>query len=59
VTVLDERCGEQFTNCCKQAKSCKKINFFFFLDILIFFFVVNCDPGFEMNDNQRCQGMFL
>lgn len=22
VTVLDERCSEQFTNCCKKAKSC-------------------------------------
>ncbi len=22
VAVLDEKCGEQFTNCCKKSKSC-------------------------------------
>jgi hypothetical protein len=26
VSVLDEKCGEQFTNCCKKAKSCNIIN---------------------------------
>ena len=26
VTVLDEKCGEQFTNCCKKAKSCNTFN---------------------------------
>ena len=26
VSVLDEKCGEQFTNCCKKAKSCKIIH---------------------------------
>lgn len=38
VTVLDDKCGEQFTNCCKKAKSCNyllnKLN-----SILIIFFL--------------------
>ncbi len=25
VTVLDEKCGEQFTNCCKKSKSCNTL----------------------------------
>jgi len=56
VTVLDGRCGQQFTDCCKKAKSCKKITWFFSF-ISIFFFLVICDAGFEMSDDQRCRGM--
>jgi hypothetical protein len=57
VPVLDEKCSEQFTNCCKKAKSCKKIKYILFF--IFFNFLVNCDIGFEMNDDERCRGIFL
>ncbi len=57
VTVLDDICGEQFTNCCKKAKSCNKIKKIYIF--LYFNFLVNCDPGFEMNDDEQCRGIFL
>ncbi|CAF3619463.1 unnamed protein product [Adineta steineri] len=37
MTVLDKKCSEQFTNCCKRAK------------------FLNCDAGFKMGDDERCQ----
>lgn len=56
--VLDERCGEQFTNCCQKAKSRTMIeDLFSFLRCMSFsFYLVNCDTGFEMNDDERCRG---
>lgn len=64
VPVLDAGCGEQFTNCCKKAKSCKELKqneCFFSLRLmyyLFFFSLVTCETGFEMGDNGRCHGMF-
>jgi hypothetical protein len=57
VAVLDEKCGEQFTNCCKKSKSCnwsKKS-----IGSICLFSLVICDSGFEMDDNGRCHGMYF
>ena len=55
VNVLDERCSEQFTSCCKKAKSCKNTLGKLYTS-LSFSILVNCDTGFEMGDNGRCHG---
>lgn len=58
VTVLEEKCGEQFKNCCKKAKSCKIFeNSHEYFDLLSLS-SVDCDAGFEMGDDGRCRGMF-
>lgn len=59
VTVLEEKCGEQFTNCCKKAKSCKIFDGSPEILMGTFSFsLVDCDGGFEMGDDGRCRGMF-